>query len=402
MTENFIIKHREQFPTLSRYSGDAPIVYFDNAASTLKPQSVIDAVHNYYSTNGANIHRGRHLLSEEASEIYESCRQRVARFLNASAAEIVFVQGTTQAINLVANGLGLSSGDNVVGTILDHHSNILPWSHLCEFRTAPLGPNGLPDIEAAQKLIDKNTKLITVPHLSNVTGAIVPVEQWAKLAHDHGVHLMVDAAQAASHIPIDTRALDCDFLALSGHKMFAPSGCGVLFGKESALRKLTPPWLGGGAVSRVYADGTYDLRDIPWRFESGTPPIASIIGFNEALRYIESIGISNIKARNDVLSTYLQDKFASIRGLSAITVGRDVERAPIISFTNIRSDVASRVLSDSYGIMTRGGHHCAHPLHASMGVDGSLRLSLHFYNTTEEIDKVADVLESVLEMIRFL
>jgi len=388
------------FPALKREHDGKSLIYFDNAATTLKHVDVIRAVEGYYSQNGANIHRGRHYLSEEASEIYEECRQRAARFLNASTAEIVFTHGTTHSINIVADGLNLQAGDNVVGSVLEHHSNILPWASRCTYRPVALNENGLPDIEQARQLINKNTRLIAITHVSNVTGVIVPVEQWCRLAQELGVPILIDAAQAASHIALDTQKMGCDFLALSAHKMFGPSGCGVLYGSAKALRSLKVKTLGGGAVSRVYADGRCDLRDIPWRFESGTPPIASVIGLNQALRYIESIGIGTIAEKNDNLARTLYDRFSQIDGLEFMYSQSKVPRVPIISLTNVRGDVATRVLSDSYGIMTRGGHHCAHPLHESLQLTSSLRLSLHHYNTEAEIKAAFDALEQLKDIIR--
>lgn len=397
---NDIASLREQFPTLARPHGPEGITYFDNAASSLRPMPVIEAVTAYYTGNGANVHRGRHFLSEEASELYEGCRQRVARFLNAASAEIVFVQGTTQGINLVAGGLGLKAEDNVVGTMLEHHANVLPFSRACTYRAAALGKDGLPDVEAARALVDENTRLLTVTHLSNVTGAIVPIGPWSALAREKGIPLLVDAAQAASHLRLDVQELDCDFLVFSGHKIFAPSGVGILYGRMEALEALTPPWLGGGAVSRVEPDGSFHLRDVPWRFESGTPPIASVLGLDAALRFVESIGISVIHGRTNQLAAYLFDAVAKVPELQPIEFDPGAERAPIISFTGLRPDVAARILSDSYGVASRGGHHCAHPFHEHLGVSGSLRYSLHFYNTEAEIDHAVSALASTAALMK--
>lgn len=393
------MNYKQHFPALGRVYEGRPLIYFDSAASTMKHVDSINAVDSYYRNNGTNIHRGRHFLSEEASELYEECRQRVAAFLNASTAEIIFTHGTTHGINIVAEGLGLRSEDNVVGTVLEHHSNILPWSERCSYRAAKLDDSGLPDIEHARSLIDKNTRLIAVAYVSNVTGVIVPVDQWRRLADEYGIPILIDAAQAASHLELDTKKLGCDFLVLSGHKMFGPSGCGVLYGKSTALRSLSVKRLGGGAVSRVYSDGRCDLRDIPWRFESGTPPIASIIGLNEAIKYVESIGVTSISEKNEVLAKVLYETIGDLGRVAVLSPNASVKRVPIISLVGLKSDVAARVLSDSYGVMARGGHHCAHPMHDFFGCESSLRLSLHIYNEVDEIKAVAKALFEIAPML---
>lgn len=394
---------RSQFPLLKREIAGRPLVYFDNAATSPKPQPVIDAVIDYMARYSANIHRGKHTLSEEASDAYENSRSKVARFFNADRAEIAFVRGATEAIHLVAGGLKLRPDENVVGTILEHHSNILPWSSRCEFRAAPLGPDGLPDLEQAERLIDAKTRLLTVTHTSNVTGAVVPVRAWVDLARAHGLLILIDAAQAASHSDIDAQALGADFLVVSGHKLFAPTGIGVLIGRREALEELQPTPLGGGAVSLVRGDFSFEPRDLPWRLEAGTPHIAGAIGMGAAVDFLTEIGMGPIEQRNAELSRLLYERIGTLEGLTPLGSSAGVARAPILSLVEptgtLTPDYLSRLLSDSYGVMTRGGHHCAHPYHEQAGVNGSLRLSLHFYNTEEEVEHTARALEQLLAMV---
>jgi cysteine desulfurase/selenocysteine lyase len=393
---------RADFPVLRREVADRPVVYFDNAATSLKPQPVIDAVVHYMSRVSANIHRGRHLLSEEASEAFDAVREKVARFFNAQKTEVIFVRGATEAINLVAHGLSLKPGDNVVGTILEHHSNILPWSSRCQLRAARLDEHGLPDLAHAAELIDESTRLITVTASSNVTGVIVPVERWAALARERGVPLLVDAAQAAAHHKLDVRALDCDFLVCSGHKMLAPTGVGVLVGKQEQLERLSPLNTGGGTVSLVRDDFTYVQRDLPWRLEAGTPDIAGVLGLAAAIDYLERIGFDAIERQNRALTSALDAQLGTLEGLTFLRPAAGVARTSMLSFVEdthtLAPDYFSRILSDSFGIMVRGGHQCAHPLHHRLGVPGSLRVSLQFYNTEEEIVHLRDALEQTLRM----
>ncbi|HEY3359555.1 MAG TPA: cysteine desulfurase [Polyangia bacterium] len=393
---------RPHFPVLERVVGGRPLVYFDNAASALKPRPVIDAVSTYLACCSANIHRGRHLLSEEASELYEASRDKVARFFNAQRSGVIFVRGATEAINVVAAGMRLRPADNVVGTVLEHHSNILPWRCRCEYRGAPLTPAGLPDLAAAEALIDEQTRLVTVTGGSNVTGVAVPVRPWADMAHRHGLPLLVDAAQAASHGRCDVHQYDCDFFAASGHKMCGPTGIGVLIGKETWLERLDPIPLGGGSVSLVRPDFSYELRDLPWRLEAGTPNIAGAIGLGAAVDYLEAIGVERIERRNRELRRCLDEQVAGIPGLVTLRPAPGADRTCIVAVADaaqrLAPDYFSRVLSDSFGIMVRGGHHCAHPLHAHFGLPGSLRLSLQFYNTEEEIAYVSEALRQTIRM----
>lgn len=392
---------RKRFPLLAREVAGRPLVYFDNAATTLKPQAVIDAITGYLTGFSANIHRGKHRLSEEASDAYEQSRSKVARFFGVDRAEVAFTAGATAAIQLVAAGLELRPDENVVGTILEHHSNILPWSSRCEFRATPLGEDGLPDLEQAASLIDGKTRLIAVTHTSNVTGAVLPVAKWVELARAHELTILVDAAQAASHGPLDAKALGADFVVVSAHKLFGPTGVGALLGRRQALEELKHTPLGGGAVSLVRGDFSYEPRDLPWRLEAGTPHIAGVIGMGAATEFLTELGMEAIEARNAQLRARLDERIGGLKGLRALGLGP--ERAPILSLVEptgtLTPDYFSRLLSDSYGVMTRGGHHCVHPYHEQVGASGSLRLSLHVYNTEEEIEHAASALEQLLAMV---
>lgn len=395
---------RANFPVLKREVAGRPIVYFDNAATSLKPVPVVLAMQNYYGTCSANIHRGKHLLSEEASLAYESSREAVAKFLNAQFREIIFVRGATEGIALVAAGLGLKPEENVVGTVLEHHSNILPWRVRCGYRGAPLSPHGLPELCEAERLIDEQTRIIAVTLCSNVTGAIVPVKAWAEMAHRNGLPLLVDAAQCGAHFRLDVDEMDCDFLVLSGHKMCAPTGAGVLYGKRERLETLQPMYLGGGTVNRVHSDYSYELRELPWRLEAGTPDIAAVIGLGAAVEYLQEVGMDRIEAYTRELTVALEDRLGSLPGIRCCSPGVGVERTSLVSFALedelLSPDYVARLLSDTYGVMVRGGHHCAHPLHEELGMKaGSVRASLQFYNTEEEIEYFKQALSSVLSLI---
>lgn len=399
-----IARIRADFPQLTRQVVGRPIVYFDNAATSLKPTPVLAAMEGYYRTYCANIHRGKHLLSEEASAAYEASRETAAKFINAKSVETIFVRGATEGIGLVAAGLNLQPEENVVGTVLEHHSNILPWRGYCGYRGAALSPDGLPDLAAAEALIDEHTRVVTVTMCSNVTGAIVAIPPWAAMAHRHGLPLLVDAAQCGGHLKIDVEKLDCDFLVLSGHKMFGPTGSGILYGKRERLEALRPPTLGGGTVNRVHADYSFDLRDLPWRLEAGTPDIAAVIGLAAAIEYVQELGWEQIETRTRELSQALEAQIGRLPGIRSCSPAAGIQRTSLVSFALenelFSPDYLTRLLSDSYGIMVRGGHHCAHPLHAGLGIkEGTARASLHVYNTDEEIEYFGQAMSSVLSLI---
>ncbi len=389
---------RSEFPWLAEHA--AGRIAADNAATSLKPRTVIEAVARYLGEYSGNIHRGHHALSEQASAAYEGSRHTLARFLGARRAEIVFVRGTTEAINLVAAGVGLQAGDNVVATVLEHHSNLLPWSARCQLRLAPLDEQGLPDLAAAERLIDARTRMVTVTACSNVTGVQVPVRAWADMAHRHGLPVLVDAAQSLAHTAIDVAALDCDFLAASGHKALGPPGAGLLYGKREALERLTPLLFGGGAVGKVDLDGSFELRDVPWRFEAGTPDIAAVIGLGAAIEMLDQIGMDAIADHETTLGRALDELVATIPELAVVTVGPGLARAPLLCVrprdASMSAEVLARVLADSFGVLTRAGHHCAHPLHQALGIGPTLRISLAFYTTVDDVETIAAALRSAL------
>lgn len=396
-------KVRQDFPMLSRWAAGGPIIYFDNAATSLKPQRVIDAMMRYMTHYTANIHRGNHTLAQEVSIAYEQVREKAARFLRCSSHEVIFVRGATEGINIVAAGMDLQKDENVVGTLLEHHSNILPWKSRCGYRAVPLLPSGLPDLDAASARIDEKTRLLAITSCSNVTGVYVPVRPWAELAHRYNLPLLVDAAQSGAHHRLDVSEMDCDFLVLSGHKMCGPTGAGILYGKERHLMNLEPVFLGGGTVTRVRSDYTYELRDLPWRFEAGTPDISAVLGLGAAIDYLEEIGFDAIERHMVTLRKALGYLFESIDGIRVLyTLDPGTPRACIVSFTESSGtfppDYLSRILSDTFGIMARSGHHCAHPLHDTFGIEGSLRVSLLFYNTPEEISYLGGALKQIRKM----
>lgn len=404
MSRSFDMKKvRQDFPLLTRRAAGGPIVYFDNAATSLKPRTVIEAVSRYMEYYTANIHRGNHTLAQEVSIAYEQVREKAARFLRCSSHEVIFVRGATEGINLVAAGMNLKKDENVVGTLLEHHSNILPWKSRCGYRAAPLLPTGLPDPAAAAVLIDDKTRLLAVTSCSNVTGVLVPVKPWAELARAHNLPLLVDAAQSAVHHRLDVSEMDCDFLVLSGHKMCGPTGAGILYGKEARLMNLEPMFLGGGTVSLVRPDFTYELRELPWRFEAGTPDIAAVLGLGAAIDYLEETGFDAIERHMIKLRSALDELFSALGGIRVLEAAEPtVPRACTVSFTEASGtfppDYLSRILSDTFGIMARSGHHCAHPLHDSFGTTGSLRVSLLLYNTLEELFHLRDALKTILKM----
>ncbi|MCC6749159.1 MAG: cysteine desulfurase [Deltaproteobacteria bacterium] len=391
---------RQEFPALDRMVGGNPITYLDSAATTLKPRAVIDAVVGYMSRYSGNIHRGKHLFSEEASEAFEGAREAVAQFVNARVEEVVFVHGTTEAINLVADGLCLARDENVVGSILEHHSNILPWRARCEYRAAPLTAAGIPDVAAAEALIDARTRALTVTLCSNVTGVVIPIDAWVALARRHDLPILVDAAQAAPHRRLDLRALDCDFLVFSGHKMLGPTGVGVLCGKKERLAALTPRNLGGGTVSLVRNDMSYELRELPWRLEPGTPDIAAVIGLKAAVRFLEDLGRDELEEHDATMAACLATHLGAVPDLAVYAPARELPRAGIASMWDasgtMAPDYLARVLSDTFGIMVRGGHHCAHPLHDLINPRGSVRASTYLYTTEEEVERLAGALRRVI------
>ncbi|NBC99442.1 cysteine desulfurase SufS [Atlantibacter hermannii] len=386
---------RADFPVLTREVNGQPLAYLDSAASAQKPNAVIDAQSELYRHGYAAVHRGIHTLSAEATERMENVRSQVARFIGAaSPEEIVFVRGTTEGINLVANSWGMSAvsaGDNIIISTMEHHANIVPWQMLCkrtgaELRVIPLNQDGTLQLERLPELIDANTRLLAITQVSNVLGTENPVAEMIKLAHQSGVKVLIDGAQAVMHHPVDVAALDCDFYVFSGHKLYGPTGIGVLYVKEAILQAM-PPWEGGGAMIATVSltEGT-TWTAAPWRFEAGTPNTAGIIGLGAAIQYVGEIGLANINEYEQTLMRYALDELAKVPDL---TLYGPASRLGVIAF-NLGKHHAYDVGSflDNYGIAVRTGHHCAMPLMDFYGVPAMCRASLAMYNTEEEVDRL--------------
>ena len=392
---------REQFPILRRRVHGQPLVYLDNAATTQKPQRVIDRLARYYSEENANIHRGVHELSVEATDAYDAAREQVRRFLNAAAArEIVFVRGTTEAINLVAATFGrarVGKGDEVVISVMEHHSNTVPWQMLCEEREArlrivPMTDAGELRLDEYARLLGPRTRLVSVTHVSNALGTVNPVEQIVQLAHDRGIPVLIDGAQAVAHMPIDVQALGCDFYAFSGHKVFGPTGVGVLYGR-TALLDAMPPYQGGGDMIRSVTFERTLYNDVPFRFEAGTPNIAGALGLAAALEYLTDVGLDRVAAHEHDLLVYGTEMLSRITGLRL--TGTAPRKAAILSFVidGLHPHDIGTIL-DRDGVAIRAGHHCCQPLMARLSVPATARASLALYNTREEIDRLVASLQA--------
>jgi cysteine desulfurase/selenocysteine lyase len=387
---------REDFPILSQRVRGKPLVYLDNAATSQKPRSVIDAVTRFYSAQNANIHRGVYYLSERATVAYEAARERVAGFLNAaSPREIVFTRGTTEAINLVAQSWGRSAmraGDEILITGMEHHSNIVPWQLLAAqtgatVRAVPITETGELDLDAFDRLLGDRTRLLAVAHVSNALGTINPVRVLVDRAHARGVVTLVDGAQSAPHLPVDVQALGCDFFAFSGHKLFGPTGVGALYGRAALLDQM-PPWQGGGDMIETVTLERSTFAEPPARFEAGTPMIAEVIGLGAALDYVESVGRPAIAAWEEELLACATERVREIDGVRLIGTAR--EKASVLSFVveGVHPHDVGAVLDDD-GIAIRTGHHCAQPVMQHFGVPATARASFAFYNTRDEVDALA-------------
>jgi len=396
---------RSDFPILHQRIHGCPLVYLDNAATAQKPQSVIDAVSRFYSRENANIHRGVHHLSEQASAAYDVVREKTARFLNARAAhEVIFTRGTTDSINLVAQSYGrthLKAGDEILITGMEHHSNIVPWQLLCEqtgarLRAAPLDNAGELRLDEFQRLLNDRPRLVAVVHLSNALGTINPVKRLIGWAHQCGVPVLVDGAQSAPHIPVDVQDLDCDFFAFSGHKLFGPTGVGVLYGRESLLERMPPHQGGGGMIQTVTLEGS-TWAPLPAKFEAGTPMIAQVMGLGAALDYVNDVGLSAIAAWESRLLAYATELVSSIAGTRIIGTAR--LKASVLSFVLDRvhpHDIGT--VLDNAGVAIRAGHHCAQPVMQHFGVPATARASFAFYNTLDEVDELGEALHTVKRM----
>lgn len=400
-----VMRVRADFPILSREIHGRPLIYFDNAATTQKPQAVLDALSHYYSNDNANIHRAVHLLSEQATRGYEEARRKVCRFLGAAEPrEIIFTRGTTEGINLVAQSWGrsnLRAGDEIIISAMEHHSNIVPWQILCEqtgavLRVAPISDDGEFLLDEYEKLLSDRTRLVSVVHISNSLGTLAPVRRIIELAHARGAVVMIDGAQSAPHLPIDVQELDCDFFAMSGHKLYGPTGIGVLYGKADLLERM-PPYQGGGDMikSVTFAKTTY--AELPNKFEAGTPHIAGAIGLGMALDYIEAVGRERIAAHEEMLLRYATERMRELPGVRII--GNAPHKAAVISFVIDDPPIASLDIGtklDLEGIAVRTGHHCCQPVMDRFGIPGTSRISFALYNTTAEIDVFLNALRGLI------
>ena len=400
-----IQKIREDFPILSRMVYNKPLVYLDNAATTQKPLCVLDAMREEYLNVNANVHRGVHYLSQQATDLHEEARETVRGFINApSTSEIIFTRGTTEGLNLVAASFTeemMKEGDEVIVSVMEHHSNIVPWQLQAAkkgiaIRVIPMDETGKLDIEEYEKMFNEHTKLVSVAHVSNVLGTANPVKQIAKIAHDHGVPAMIDGAQSTPHFRVDVQDIDCDFFVFSGHKMYGPTGIGVLYGKEQWLDKL-PPYQGGGEMIESVSFEKTTFERLPFKFEAGTPDYVATHGLATAIKYIENIGIDNISRHEQELTEYCMKRLEAIDGmrLFGTVKGKDA----VVSFLvgNIHH-LDMGTLLDRLGIAVRTGHHCAQPLMDRLGIQGTVRASFALYNTKEEIDVLANGIERVAKM----
>lgn len=401
-----IQKIREDFPILTSVVNGKPLVYFDNAATSQKPWSVIKAIEHYYTHLNSNVHRGVHTLSQKATDAFEASRKKVADFINAgNDHEVIFTRGTTEAINLVANSYGkqfVQAGDVIIISSLEHHSNIVPWQILCQEKNAilkviPINEKGELLMDAFIAMLDEKVKLVSVNYVSNSLGTINPVRDIIQLAHNKNIPVMLDAAQAVQHIPIDVQELDVDFLAFSGHKLYGPTGIGILYGKEKWLNQM-PPYQGGGEMIRTVTFEKTTYNELPFKFEAGTPNIEASVCLGAAIDYINNIGLENIQQYEHELLEYATEKLAAVPGIKFI--GTADHKASVVSFIieNIHPyDVG--VILDKLGIAVRTGHHCTQPLMDIFGIPGTVRASFAFYNTKEEIDVLADAVKKAAAML---
>jgi len=399
-------KVRADFPILSTQVHGKPLVYLDNAATTQKPRAVIDALSRYYETTNANIHRGVHSLSQRATDEFEAGREAVRRFLNAgSTREIIFTRGTTESINLVAQTyarMNLKAGDEVLIGEAEHHANIVPWQQLRDLqgvvlKVAPINEAGELDMAAFERLLTARTRLVAIGHVSNALGSINPVAQIIELAHARGAKVLVDGAQSVAHGPVDVTALDCDFFAFSGHKLFGPTGIGVLYGKAELLEAM-PPWQGGGDMIRTVSFERSEWNDLPWKFEAGTPDIAGGIGLKAALDYLAALDFDGALRHEHALLAYATARVAEVPGLRIIGTAR--EKAGVLSFViDGLHPQDLGVLLDSQGVAIRTGHHCAMPVLSRYGLSGTARASFAFYNTHEDVDRFYAALAKACQIL---
>lgn len=400
-----VAKIRGDFPILSRTVYNRPLVYLDNSATTQKPRVVVDSIVREYYSENANVHRGVHFLSQQATDLYEKARGRVRTFINArSDKEIVFTRGTTESLNLVASSFGerfMGEGDEVIISAMEHHSNIVPWQLLQErkgirLRVIPINDCGELLLDEYEKLFNKRTRIVAVTHVSNVLGTVNPVKQIAAVAHAHGVPVLVDGAQSVPHIAVDVQDMDCDFFVFSGHKVYGPTGIGVLYGKESLLNELSPYQGGGEMIKNVHFEHT-EYEDAPLRFEAGTPDYVGAHALAAAIDYVSALGMENIAAHEHSLLAYATERMNCIPGMRIF--GQAENKSAVLSFVvgNIHPlDLGT--LLDRFGVAVRTGHHCAQPLMERMGVQSMARASFALYNTREEVDTLCESIERITKM----
>ena len=400
-----VARIRQDFPILHQEINGKPLVYLDNAATTQKPQAVIDAICDYYVRNNANVHRGVHTLSQRATDDFEAARESVRRFINAPASEeVIYVRGTTEALNLVASSYGrkyFQAGDEVIVSEMEHHSNIVPWQILrqeigIKLRAVPFNDDGELMLDELESMLNDRTRLVSVVHQSNALGTVNPVKAIAELAHAKGVPVMIDAAQSVAHTPIDVQELGVDFMAFSGHKLYGPTGIGVLWGRADLLNAM-PPYQSGGEMIRsvTFEETLYNV--LPHKFEAGTPDIAGVIGLGAAVEYLESIGMERIVSYEQALLRYGAERLGGIEGVRLI--GTAANKGGVLSFVMDAAhahDIGT--ILDAEGIAVRTGHHCAQPVMARYGIAATARASLAFYNTTDEIDALVKAIDRVIEV----
>ena len=402
-----VLRIRGDFPVLARLVNGCPLAYLDNAASAQQPAAVIDAVATYAKSHHANVHRGVHTLSQEATALYEAAREKARRFVNAAATtEIIFLRGTTEAINLVAQAYGrprLKPGDEILISWLEHHSNIVPWQMLCEqtgavLRVVPIDRRGVVDFDQYLAMLGPRTRIVALAHVSNALGTVLPIRTFIDAARERGITTLVDGAQAVPHLPVDVQTIGCDFYAFSGHKMYGPTGIGVLYGREQLLEAM-PPWQGGGDMILSVSFSRTTYHHLPHRFEAGTPNIAGAIGLGAAVDYLGAIGMDRIAAHEQQLLEYATNELAAIPGLAFI--GTAPEKSSLVSFTieGVHPHDLGTVL-DSRGVAVRTGHHCAMPVMEYFGVPATTRASFGLYNMRAEIDALREALLDAIRMLR--
>ena len=398
-------KVREDFPILAREVYGRPLVYLDNGATTQKPRQVVEAMMDEYYNVNANVHRGVHFLSQQATDLHEASRETVRKFINAkSTNEIVFTRGTTESINLLAFSLGeamVKEGDEIVVSAMEHHSNIVPWQMLCErkgatLRVIPMTDEGELELEALEELLNQRTRIVCCTHVSNVLGTINPVKRIVEIVHAHGIPVLIDGAQSVPHMPVDVQDIDCDFFAFSGHKVYGPTGVGVLYGKEEWLEKL-PPYQGGGEMIKNVSWERTTYNVLPYKFDAGTPDYVATHALAKAIEYVTALGMDNIYAHEQELTQYAIERMQQIEGMRIM--GTATHRDAVISF--LVGDIHHLdmgTLLDRLGIAVRTGHHCAEPLMTRLGISGTVRASFGLYNTMEEVNTLVEGIERVSRM----